>query len=667
MRNRCAILAVGLLLYATPATASTIITIGLDDGWADGLQAASMLQARDMRATFFVISGYLGKSQYLTAEQIRSLQAAGHEIGCHTVTHPDLSYLPPDEAQREICDSRSTLLGLGLDVRSFSYPYGSHTASIEQMVAQCGFNSARSVGPLADSLPAETVPPLSAFAIRTRRSIERSDSLAEIQRWIEAAEVEGGWLSLVFHRICDTACDRFSISSSDFGALLDWIAARQVIGTVVMTENEVIGGALQPAVPGPPPTQRASDELLLNSSLEELDASGVPVCWQRVGWGDHTSSWSDVGSAHDGSHAQQFEVANYMDGVERLVPAQDLGHCAPPGIPGHRYLASGYYKASAPPIWVFTYRDPIGQWRWWTESAPLPIASSWTPSTFTTPPLPADASAVSFGLSLYAAGTVAVDQLSLRDLGAEPPNVTLTSPSQGSFVRGTVGLAATASSPFGIDRVDFSVGGVVLATVTAEPFSAPWDSTTYGDGPLEVTARAYDTSGNSATSTSSVTVANDAGLLLNGSLEVVGTDGTPGCWQRVSWGDNSPIWSQTSDAHAGLSAQRLDVGAYTGGGNRLMPTLDGGTCAPPALPGRTYKVTGWYKSTVQPRLVFNYRGSNGKWRWWTESRDLPAASGWKKVTFTTPALPEGATAVSFGITLYGTGSLIVDDFELTAE
>ena len=43
-----------------------------------------------MRGTFYLISGYLGHNGYLTRAQAHTLDAAGHEIGGHTVSHPSL-------------------------------------------------------------------------------------------------------------------------------------------------------------------------------------------------------------------------------------------------------------------------------------------------------------------------------------------------------------------------------------------------------------------------------------------------------------------------------------------------------------------------------------------------------------------------------------------------
>jgi uncharacterized protein (DUF2267 family) len=67
---------------------------------------------------------------------------------------------------------------------------------------------------------------------------------------VTAAEQHGGgWVQLVFHHLCD-GCDAYSITPANFQALLDWLQPRAATGTVVETTTQVVGGPLQPPVPG---------------------------------------------------------------------------------------------------------------------------------------------------------------------------------------------------------------------------------------------------------------------------------------------------------------------------------------------------------------------------------------------------------------------------------
>ncbi|MFL6005050.1 MAG: Ig-like domain-containing protein [Gaiellaceae bacterium] len=90
-----------------------------------------------------------------------------------------------------------------------------------------------------------------------------------------------------------------------------------------------------------------------------------------------------------------------------------------------------------------------------------------------------------------------------------PPTVALTSPADGAFVRDDVALAATASDPDGIERVEFLVNGSVVGFDTTPPYAVDWDSTSVVDGPATITARATDFSTAAALSAArTVTVDN---------------------------------------------------------------------------------------------------------------------------------------------------------------
>jgi hypothetical protein len=92
-----------------------------------------------------------------------------------------------------------------------------------------------------------------------------------------------------------------------------------------------------------------------------------------------------------------------------------------------------------------------------------------------------------------------------------PPAVMLTEPADGDTVRGTVTISAVATDDVSVDHVDILVDGTVVATDGTAPYTTTWSSTRTADGSVRLTARALDTSGNSATSDGrTVTVDNTA-------------------------------------------------------------------------------------------------------------------------------------------------------------
>src|SRR5580765_1807706 len=93
-----------------------------------------------------------------------------------------------------------------------------------------------------------------------------------------------------------------------------------------------------------------------------------------------------------------------------------------------------------------------------------------------------------------------------------PPTVTLTAPSSGTSVSGSIVVSAAASDNVGVVGVEFRIDGALLGTEdTASPYSVSWNSATATNGSHSLTAVARDAAGNRRTSTAvSITVANAA-------------------------------------------------------------------------------------------------------------------------------------------------------------
>jgi CHRD domain/Bacterial Ig domain len=84
------------------------------------------------------------------------------------------------------------------------------------------------------------------------------------------------------------------------------------------------------------------------------------------------------------------------------------------------------------------------------------------------------------------------------------PTVSITAPSSGATVNGTVWLTASASVPstdgLTVSSVEFLVDGTMVETTTASPYTDEWLSTTVADGDHTITAVVTDSMGVTATS-----------------------------------------------------------------------------------------------------------------------------------------------------------------------
>jgi peptidoglycan/xylan/chitin deacetylase (PgdA/CDA1 family) len=132
------------------------ITLTFDDGFANVFQyGLEPLARHGFRAIEFLVAELIGRcneweiregeaQQPLMDEtQIREWLAAGHEIGSHTLTHPFLTRLNPQQAGEEISASKKKLEDrFGLPVRHFCYPYGNWNPVVRDLVIAAGYETA---------------------------------------------------------------------------------------------------------------------------------------------------------------------------------------------------------------------------------------------------------------------------------------------------------------------------------------------------------------------------------------------------------------------------------------------------------------------------------------------------------------------------------------------
>jgi peptidoglycan/xylan/chitin deacetylase (PgdA/CDA1 family) len=594
-----AILIVGLYVALLPvkAEASALrplrVTFTFDDGVADQLLGQQLLERYGMVGTFYINSSFIGMPGYMTRANLDQLKARGHEIGGHTVSHQDLPTLSADEQNRQICQDRNTLLSWGHAVTSFAYPFAEFDATTKAAAQQCGYNSARAVGDLVspfscpDCAPAETVPPADRYEVKTPDGVESNWTLAHLQALVLRAERTGGWLPFNLHHICTTGCPVESISPVTFERFLAWLRPRStpLINTTVRTVQQVLGGAVRPAVaPAPAPAPGAPGvNTVRNASLETAGTvfPNVPACFTSAGFGTNTATVSRVSDAHTGSFASHIAMTSRTDGDAKIIPTFDLGQCSSQVAQGRTYEVSAWFKSNVQTFFTLYKRNAVGQWSYWTQSPRIAPSATWTQATWVAPAPPADAVAASFGLTIDSVGALTVDDYGFAD-------------------------STPVAAPPGVN------------------------------------------------------------VLKNASLETNGTDGFPQCWTGTGYGTNTPTWTRVTDAADGGFAQRLDITAWTDGDAKLIPSWDSANCAPLVTVGKTYTLGVSYKSNATTFFTLYRQDTNGTWAYWTQSPYFPASSAYTAVTWTSPAVPAGTRAVTFGLTLDKAGSVTTDKYSMTA-
>lgn len=111
---------------------SKTIVITFDDGYRDFYSDAfDVLKQCQFTATIFLatdriqdVAARIEGVDYLTWSEVRELHNGGIQFGSHTVTHPDLRSLGPEQIEYELGYSKETIeQKLGSQVESFAYPF----------------------------------------------------------------------------------------------------------------------------------------------------------------------------------------------------------------------------------------------------------------------------------------------------------------------------------------------------------------------------------------------------------------------------------------------------------------------------------------------------------------------------------------------------------------
>ncbi len=146
-----------------PADARTNLEAGkrhcmitFDDGFRSVLEnALPILKERNLPAAIFCATGYFGatpdwiqepnhpdrKERIMTEEELKTLDNGTIIIGSHTVSHPFLHRLSPEEISREFEASRQTLEKLTTQpVTLLAIPFGKYPPEVFTLARQAGYS-----------------------------------------------------------------------------------------------------------------------------------------------------------------------------------------------------------------------------------------------------------------------------------------------------------------------------------------------------------------------------------------------------------------------------------------------------------------------------------------------------------------------------------------------
>lgn len=164
------------------------VVLTFDDGGKSANHIADTLAARGWKGHFFIVTGLIGTRTFLTTSDIRYLSSAGHVVGSHSVTHPDIFREQPFEQMvEEWRVSRDRLAQLlGEPCRTASVPGGDISPLVLQSAAAAGLAYLFTSEPVVEPGLVDGCWILGRFVPKVATSARRIGALAQFRGWRRA-------------------------------------------------------------------------------------------------------------------------------------------------------------------------------------------------------------------------------------------------------------------------------------------------------------------------------------------------------------------------------------------------------------------------------------------------------------------------------------------------
>jgi peptidoglycan/xylan/chitin deacetylase (PgdA/CDA1 family) len=138
-----------------------MVTFTFDDVPTSACElGVSALERYAARGTFFVAGGCCGTAgpdepPRASIDKLRTVWKNGHEIGCHTYSHPAIRYISLDELGLELERNQAVLkkIDSGIVLRNFAYPYGDLSIKTKRYLEGCFDPAAPAIAASTAGLP----------------------------------------------------------------------------------------------------------------------------------------------------------------------------------------------------------------------------------------------------------------------------------------------------------------------------------------------------------------------------------------------------------------------------------------------------------------------------------------------------------------------------------
>ncbi len=122
-----------------------VLTFSYDDGKEEDRRLVEIFNKNNLKGTFNVNGGIINDPKRIPLSEYKELYK-GHEVACHTLTHPTIARCPIENVARELIEDRMILEDImETQVRGLAYPNGSFSNEIERLLPMVGVKYGRTV------------------------------------------------------------------------------------------------------------------------------------------------------------------------------------------------------------------------------------------------------------------------------------------------------------------------------------------------------------------------------------------------------------------------------------------------------------------------------------------------------------------------------------------
>ena len=213
------------IILRFPEFKTKSVTLSFDDGKREDIKMTQILNKYGIKCTFNVCSKHILENKNMVDfEEFESVYK-GHEIACHSYTHPHLNYLDLGGISYQIVRDREILEEkTGKIIEGFAYPFGLiETDGMIECIRNCGIKYARTTASTYNfDLPKD-------YMRWNPTCWQRDDKLFELaEKFFKPDDIEHPW------RIKPSL---FYIWGHSYEYAEDWDRLEKICKTVGLKEN----------------------------------------------------------------------------------------------------------------------------------------------------------------------------------------------------------------------------------------------------------------------------------------------------------------------------------------------------------------------------------------------------------------------------------------------